>query len=106
MKKILSVVGCLLLGAGAYFASRTGTTAASILGIGVGSRATGMGEAYTAMADDVSSLYWNPAGIALLNQSEASFMYNQSYRDMNYNYASLGLSLENGGVGGSLAYLG
>ena len=88
------------------FASGPGTTAANILGIGVGARAIGMGEAYTAMADDISSLYWNPAGVALLSQSEASFMYNQSYQGMTYNNAGVGVSLENGGIGGSLSYLG
>src|SRR5258706_172812 len=31
-----------------------------------------MGEAFTAMADDASSLYWNPAGIAILNLTEGS----------------------------------
>ena len=88
------------------WASGPGTTAASVLNIGVGARAIGMGEAFTAMADDVSSIYWNPAGIALLNQSQANFMYNQAYQDMNYNSAGVGLSLENGGIGGSLSYLG
>ena len=55
-----------------------GTSGGQILNMGVGARAIAMGEAYTAQADDVSSLYWNPAGIGLLNQSQASFMYNQS----------------------------
>jgi hypothetical protein len=64
-----------------------------------------MGEAYTAMADDVSSLYWNPAGIALLNQSEASFMYNQWLQDLTYSNLSVATPLENGGVGASLSYL-
>jgi hypothetical protein len=45
---------------------RVGTTAAQFLKIGVGARATGMGEAFVAVADDISTLYWNPAGIAKL----------------------------------------
>ena len=44
--------------------NRYGTTAANFLEIGVGSRATSMGDAYVAVANDVSSIYWNPAGLA------------------------------------------
>jgi long-subunit fatty acid transport protein len=64
-----------------------------------------MGEAYTAMADDVSSLYWNPAGIAILNQSQASFMYTQWLKDLQYHNASVAMPLENGGIGASVSYL-
>jgi hypothetical protein len=87
------------------YASGPGTTGGNILNIPVGARAIAMGEAYTAMADDASSLYWNPAGLALLNQSQASFMYNQNIQDMTYSHASVATPLENGGLGGGLSYL-
>jgi hypothetical protein len=38
--------------------------AASYLQQGVGGRANGMGDAYVAVADDATSAYWNPAGLA------------------------------------------
>lgn len=38
--------------------------------IGFGARALGMGGAYTAVADDYSAIYWNPAGLADLNNSQ------------------------------------
>ena len=44
--------------------SKTGTSAGQFFKIGVGSRAIGLGGAFTAIADDASSLYWNPSGIA------------------------------------------
>ena len=87
-------------------ASGPGTAGGNILNFGVGARAIAMGEAYTAVADDASSLYWNPAGIALLNQSQAAFMYNQSFQDMNYSNAGAAVPLENGGLGASVSYLG
>ena len=85
--------------------SGAGTTGGAILNMPVGARAIAMGEAYAAQADDVSSLYWNPAGIAILNQSQASFMYNASIQDQRYNHAAVALPLENGGVGAGLSYL-
>jgi hypothetical protein len=104
-KSIAMGLGFLLL-TGNVQASGPGTTAANVLNMSVGARAIGMGEAFTSMADDISSLYWNPAGLAFLSQSEANFMYNQAYQDMNYNNAGMALSLENGALGGSLSYLG
>jgi hypothetical protein len=82
-----------------------GTSGAEVLNIPVGARAIGMGEAFTAMADDVSSLYWNPSGIALLNQSQASFMYSQWLQGLSYHNASVATPLEYGGLGASLSYL-
>src|SRR5688572_11594007 len=55
------------------WASGAGTTGADVLKIGVGARAMAMGEAYAAQADDVSSLYWNPGGLALMQERQASF---------------------------------
>ncbi|MBI4350422.1 MAG: PorV/PorQ family protein [Elusimicrobia bacterium] len=40
------------------------SSAAQFLNLGFGARALGMGEAYTAVADDISSIYYNPAGLA------------------------------------------
>ncbi len=95
----------ILQGPTALWASGPGTTAADILKIGVGARAIGMGEAYVAQADDVSSLYWNPAGLALMQERQASFSYDQMYQDLKYQNASVGIPLENGAIGGSLSYL-
>ena len=45
-----------------------GTTSAEFLNFGAGARGTALGGAYVAMATDVSSLYYNPAGAALLSR--------------------------------------
>lgn len=54
---------------------KTGTAALQFLKLGVDARAIGMGEAYTAVTDDVSSVYWNPAGLAPANQNQAFFSH-------------------------------
>lgn len=47
-----------------------GTTSAAFLQLGFGARATALGDAFTARADDASSTYWNPAGMSQLPSRE------------------------------------
>lgn len=46
--------------------SNAGTSAAAFLQIGVGARAQSMGNAAATLHEDATSLFWNPASIALL----------------------------------------
>jgi len=48
-----------------------GTTAAEFLLLGAGARGTALGGAFAAIATDVSALYYNPAGIALMPRASA-----------------------------------
>ena len=38
----------------------------------IGPRASGMGNAYTAIADDATALGWNPAGLGTLNKARGA----------------------------------
>jgi len=74
--------------------SKVGTTAAPFLSIEVGARAIGMGGAFVAISDDISSLYWNPAGLARLSTTgEATFNHTDWILDVKHDYAAVGLSL-------------
>ncbi len=42
---------------------------------GVGARAMGLGGAFVGIADDATASYWNPAGLALVENVEASLMH-------------------------------
>ncbi len=53
--------------------------AGEFLQIPVGSRALGMGGAYTAIANDESAFHWNPAGVALIPDRLVGFMYSAEY---------------------------
>jgi len=46
---------------------KVGTTGGQFLKIGIGTRAAGMGDAFTSVADDASAVYWNPAGLARMS---------------------------------------
>ena len=74
--------------------SKVGTTAASFLEIPVGARAVGMGGAFVGTSDDVTSLYWNPSGIARLDHSEAMFTHTEWIADIAFDYAGVSIPLE------------
>jgi len=55
---------------------RAGISTAQFLKIGVGGRASAMGEAFIAVANDASALYWNPAGVVQAKDNEIIFSHN------------------------------
>lgn len=77
--------------------TKTGTTAASFLKIGVGARSIGMGGAYTAISDDISSIYWNPAGLGMLKTAEVAFHHVDWIADIKFDMASTSILVD--GVG-------
>ena len=71
-----------------YSASKdAGTVAAVFLRLGVGARAIGMGNTFTAIADGINATYGNPAGVINLRVPEANLMHNKWLADISYGYA-------------------
>ncbi|NQV14884.1 PorV/PorQ family protein [bacterium] len=68
--------------------NRYGSTTASFLEIGMGSRPSAMGEAYVAVTGDLSSVYWNPAATAYLPKSSFTLMYQPWLVDINTVFTS------------------
>ncbi len=65
------------------------------LRMGVGSRAFGMGNAFTGVADDASAGYWNPAGLDYLSRSQFEFMNVQLPFDRTFNFVSGAVPINN-----------
>ncbi len=109
-KYIVFILGLLLLinaQAIAQGVTKVGTTAASFLGIDVGPRGTAMGSAYVSLANDATAMYWNPAGIAKLNNFAATFCNTRWLADLSFNYAGAVLSFGNlGNIGLNATFLG
>lgn len=53
------------------------STGLSFLTIGIGARPVAMGEAYTAVSSDHSSLYYNPASLSFQDRNEIMLMHKQ-----------------------------
>lgn len=74
--------------------------AAPWLRMGVGARALAMGGAFTAVADDATAQYWNPAGLTKIENIEATFMYTSNMSvDRQFNYVGYAHWLGVGGLG-------
>lgn len=69
--------------------SECGGSAGAFLDIGIGARAIAMGKAYSAMVNDATALYWNPAGLVLSDKKEISAMHAFIFEDRAINYAAV-----------------
>lgn len=87
--------------------AKVGTTGAQFLELGVSARSMGMGDAFTAVANDVSAVYYNPAGLTSLLGTEIMATYVDMPAGIQYGFFAAGFPLESvGGVLGiGLSYL-
>jgi len=82
----------ILLAATTAEAQRTGVAkyAGEFMATGIGGRALAMGGAYTAVSNDVTAAYWNPAGLMNLQYPEIGLMHEQRYGGMlSFNYGGV-----------------
>jgi hypothetical protein len=86
--------------------SLAATSGLDFLKMGVGARPLALGEAYVALADDISAIYWNPAGLVQLRQPEVGFTYNKWFEDIGYHFFGYSHPLNDSIVALSLYYLG
>jgi tetratricopeptide (TPR) repeat protein len=53
----------------------------SVFSLGAGSRAIGLGRSFVSLADDASSIYWNPATLRNVQRGQVMFMYMPLFGD-------------------------
>lgn len=73
--------------------TRVGSRAANFLKLGVSARALSLGGAYTAMSDDIYSLYWNAAGLANVNEFSVAYSYTALFEDADITRQFTGLAM-------------
>lgn len=88
--------------------SKVGTTAAQFLKIGTDARSLALGSGAVALEGNISSLFWNPSGIASIKSNGSAMVTHSEWlAEINYNYASAILNLnEIGVIGLSFTSLG
>lgn len=60
-----------------------GTTGAAFLKIEGGSRPAGLGGAFAGLANDINTIFWNPAGLTAVHDRELTAMQHFSFADIN-----------------------
>ncbi|MBI5574362.1 MAG: PorV/PorQ family protein [Elusimicrobia bacterium] len=85
MKKIFVFILLINTFSFVYSVRQYGGLPGYFLDLGVGARALGMGRSFVAVADDVSAVYWNPAGLSRLERGEISLTHISLFEDTYYN---------------------
>lgn len=108
MKKLLTIITIMILtgssislyavesnatstSAGKY--EKIGAAGSQFLKIGAGARGNAMGGAFGSVANDLTSITWNPAGVADIKTMSGNFAYTQWFANFNHNFAALSLPL-------------
>lgn len=108
MKKTILIVplilGLCFLTFNLCFAG-AGTKGGEFLKIGVGERAIGMGGAFCSIADNVTAVYWNPAGLAQLKMRELSAMHLQYLVGVKSEYLGYAQPIGKGTLAGQISFL-
>ena len=90
MRRLILIGLLALTSASAYAFGKNdvGTSAAQFLKVDPSARSAAMADAYTGVADDIQSIYWNPAGLARLDHPEMAATHIQWFQNVKYEYAA------------------
>jgi len=72
---------------------KVGAAGSQFLKIGLGARANGMAGAYGGVANDLSSIFWNPAGLADIKGITGDFSYTQWFAGFSHNFGAVALPI-------------
>jgi len=94
----------LILMTGLKVLAQDGGTVSNLSSGGIGSRALGVGNAFTALADDPSAVFWNPAGLEYVSQQSLMLFHmtvfeGTLYDFIGYSYPTLSLGSFGAGIG-------
>jgi hypothetical protein len=103
IKNIMLIAGLILFAANLYAAGdltvgtskgefiKVGAAGAQFLKMEVGARGNGMAGAFCSTTNDISSVFWNPAGLADVKKIGAEFDYTQWFAGFSHNFAAAAL---------------
>lgn len=76
-----------------------------LLDMGAGARALAMGEAYTAVADDATAIYWNAAGLGSVKKAQIGLTYDRWFVDTFFDQVIFALPLQAGAIAANIVYM-
>lgn len=100
MKYLITIILIIASSLACLSQNKAGTTAAEFLTIPVGARATALGGAFVAIADDATAIYWNPGGLSRMKDNEVTFTHSRWLIDTNLEWFSIAVKLtDNDAIG-------
>jgi hypothetical protein len=92
---VLSLLALAILAVPSYGQGFLGVSfGGDFLSVGGGARALGMGSAQVAITGDVTSGYWNPAGLTRITSTEAAYMHSERFNGIvGYDYGAVAFRL-------------
>jgi len=103
MNRTVCLLGVLLLSGpvfAGFFDGQKGSTSGKFLTLGAGARGLSLGEAYSTLADEASSLYWNPAALTQVPGGSLTVMHALYVESSFYDYAGGAYNLGSKGAFG------
>ncbi|MCX8093630.1 MAG: PorV/PorQ family protein [Candidatus Goldbacteria bacterium] len=76
-----------------------------VLNIGTSARAEGMSGAFTAVADDISAINLNPAGLVQIKNTQIGFSFNKWFMDSFISNIMAGINVGPGSIGFNIFYM-
>ena len=107
LKRTLPILLAFFFSWPAWVQAQAGYTSANFLKLGMGARAIGMAGSFTALSDDATAIYWNPAGLDLTRGTDISLTHSDYLQGVKIDFIALSQSLgDDGALGVGFSGLG
>ncbi|MBI4777563.1 PorV/PorQ family protein [Candidatus Desantisbacteria bacterium] len=91
---LFTIISCAVCNAETKYSGLPG----EYLNWGVGARAMGMGRAFCGLSDDLSAIYFNPAGLTQIKSGQVTAMTSPLFEGTFYNFLGFGYPTQKAGV--------
>jgi tetratricopeptide (TPR) repeat protein len=88
IKILVIFMACVILSQVFSSEISSGSSSGAFLLLGLGARSAGMGYAYTAVGEDIDSLFWNPAGLGDIPNIQLTTTYTQWFQGISNQYVA------------------
>ncbi len=94
---VMALAGALILAVPLGAFAQSADYAAEVLTKGAGARPLAMGGAFVAAATDATAAYWNPAGLALIDDIEITTMHSAQSDLQSYDFLNIAFKTDSAG---------